>query len=187
MLFRLTSYASQLSVENAMANSATATMADIVASDSVTAEQGIFVFLFFFCVIFLVVSLNSSVSIVHDCALRFFLDFFPSSFRPLSVGIRFFFYSFASLFFTRTDFNSLSRISDLFWFSFLFLRFSFSAMCYVILLMILCVFIVSFHISFFKFLYLLFLFDSIDDSSIINVNESFKFTQWFHLIWKQNQ
>lgn len=42
MLFLLTSYESQLSVENAMANNATETMADIVASDSVTAEQGIF-------------------------------------------------------------------------------------------------------------------------------------------------
>lgn len=41
MLFLLTSYESQLSVENAMANNATDTMADIVAKDNVTAEQGI--------------------------------------------------------------------------------------------------------------------------------------------------
>lgn len=47
MLFLLTSYESQLSVENAMANNATETMADIVAIDNVTAEQGIFyVFLY---------------------------------------------------------------------------------------------------------------------------------------------
>lgn len=42
MLFLFTSKPSQLSVENAIANSATATMADIVARDRVTAEQGIF-------------------------------------------------------------------------------------------------------------------------------------------------
>lgn len=41
MLFLFTSYVSQLSVEKAMASNATATMADIVASDNVTAEHGI--------------------------------------------------------------------------------------------------------------------------------------------------
>lgn len=41
MLFLLTSYVSQLSVEKAMDSKATATMADIVARDSVTAEHGI--------------------------------------------------------------------------------------------------------------------------------------------------
>lgn len=47
MLFRFTSYVSQLSVEKAMASNATATMADIVASDNVTAEHGIFLCVYF--------------------------------------------------------------------------------------------------------------------------------------------
>lgn len=50
MLFLFTSYVSQLSVEKAMASNATATMADIVASDNVTAEHGIL-----FCVCCVVV------------------------------------------------------------------------------------------------------------------------------------
>lgn len=44
MLFLFTSYVSQLSVEKAMASNATATMADIVARDNVTAEHGILFF-----------------------------------------------------------------------------------------------------------------------------------------------
>lgn len=48
MLFLFTSYVSQLSVEKAMASNATATMADIVAKDNVTAEHGI---LFCVCVV----------------------------------------------------------------------------------------------------------------------------------------
>lgn len=53
MLFLFTSYMSQLSVEKAMASNATATMADIVASDNVTAEHGILFLCFVFCVVFL--------------------------------------------------------------------------------------------------------------------------------------
>lgn len=41
-LARLTSMYNQLSVENAMARSAVATIAEMVARDNVTAEQGIF-------------------------------------------------------------------------------------------------------------------------------------------------
>lgn len=43
MLFLLTSQVSQLSVEKAIDSNATETIAAIVASDSVTAEHGIFV------------------------------------------------------------------------------------------------------------------------------------------------
>lgn len=64
MLFLFTSYVSQLSVEKAMASNATATMADIVARDNVTAEHGIF---FYVCCLVVVHDFRNEVFFNYSC------------------------------------------------------------------------------------------------------------------------